>query len=143
MTTNCFLKSIVVQMGLRLVGKVWNVLHSRPSDVFGCIMRAMLRKGSVSPRKGLAQPLLPREVVHKHCGDDNSIQLSNLVKTWLYQASSFHVQFGRNYVLFLLFKTICGLTFNSFTRKISSITLLTACHTILIMIILRIWYWIN
>ena len=33
--------------------------------------------------------------------------------------------------------------FNSFTSKISLVILLTVCHTILVMLVLRIWYWIN
>ena len=32
---------------------------------------------------------------------------------------------------------------NPFTPKISSITFLTICHTILIILVWRIWYWIN
>ena len=34
-------------------------------------------------------------------------------------------------------------SFNSFTPKISSVILLTVCHTILMMLVWRIWYWIN
>ena len=34
-------------------------------------------------------------------------------------------------------------SFNPFTPKISSVILLTVCHTILVMLVLRIWDWIN
>ena len=34
-------------------------------------------------------------------------------------------------------------SFNTFTPKISSVILLTVCHTILMMLVWRIWYWIN
>ena len=36
-----------------------------------------------------------------------------------------------------------GGQFNPFTSKISSVILLTICHTINIMLVQRIWYWIN
>ena len=34
-------------------------------------------------------------------------------------------------------------TFNPLTPKISSVTLSTDCYTILMMLLWRIWYWIN
>ena len=34
-------------------------------------------------------------------------------------------------------------TFNPFTPKIWLVILLTICHTILMMLVQRIWYWIN
>ena len=33
--------------------------------------------------------------------------------------------------------------FNPLTPKISLETLLTVCHTFLVMLVWRIWYWIN
>ena len=32
---------------------------------------------------------------------------------------------------------------NPLTPKISLVILLTVCHTVLVMLVLRIWYWIN
>ena len=34
-------------------------------------------------------------------------------------------------------------TLNPFTPKISLTILLTVCHTVLVMLVSRIWYWIN
>ena len=34
-------------------------------------------------------------------------------------------------------------SFNPFTSKISLIILLTVCHTVLVMLVWRIWFWIN
>ena len=33
--------------------------------------------------------------------------------------------------------------FDPFTTKISLVILLTVCHTVLVMFVWRIWYWIN
>ena len=33
--------------------------------------------------------------------------------------------------------------FDPFTPKISLVILLTVCHTVLVMFVWRIWYWIN
>ena len=34
-------------------------------------------------------------------------------------------------------------SFNPLTPKISLVILLTVCHTVLVMLVWRIWYWIN
>ena len=34
-------------------------------------------------------------------------------------------------------------SFNPFTSKISLVILLTVCHTVLVMLVWRIWFWIN
>ena len=33
--------------------------------------------------------------------------------------------------------------FDPFTPKVSLVILLTVCHTVLVMLVWRIWYWIN
>ena len=41
-----------------------------------------------------------------------------------------------------LFRKVCD-CLNPLTPKISLVILLTVCHTILVMLVWRIWYWIN
>ena len=43
----------------------------------------------------------------------------------------------------LLFCSRFKNTFNPLTLKISLLILLTVCHTVLVMLVWRIWYWIN
>ena len=49
-------------------------------------------------------------------------------------------------LLYRIIFSLCNLVniaFNPLMPKISLVILLTVCHTILMMLVLRIWYWIN
>ena len=102
-------------------------------------------------------PSPPKMAQHSHCDPEklcrNTLEmtvtfgLSYFTKTqfqWISSVPSRQfVQFGRNCLFFSEFKILYGAVLNCFTPKISSVILLTVCHTISMMLVRRIWYQIN
>ena len=52
-------------------------------------------------------------------------------------------QFDRHYFEILVSPTSSPNRLNPLTPKISLVILLTVSHTVLVMLVWRIWYWIN
>ena len=56
---------------------------------------------------------------------------------------SVQMELETNYLCSILVLFHCSLFFNPLLPKFSLVILLTVCHTIPVMLVLRIWYWIN
>ena len=69
-----------------------------------------------------------------------ALKLMLLKSLWL---SQFHCNWSKKAKLLCGFPTLSWRKVNPLTPKISFIILLTVCHLALVMLVWRIWYWIN
>ena len=69
-----------------------------------------------------------------------TMKVNNCLKTMVISSPN---QFWFLSFVYAGYAPCSSLTFNPFTPKIPSVILLTVYHTVPVMLVWRIWYWIN